>query len=200
MKKAFASLLSTMFATAILAQSATGHLQFLDTPINGTVSSFVEKMENKGLKFNSNIDRNAIMTGTYEGYENITVFIQSCSKKDLVFGVGVTFGHQTKWDSLECNYRKLKAMLTQRYGKPSECTERMNGDSVNTFTAEEKMAFTRQGKCDYFTVYQTPEGTVNLGISNAQYGEETVCYVQLDFLDKQNVANEKTVTRKTVKE
>ncbi len=199
MKKIFVSLVCILVCAASFAQDKAKHLMFLSEPIDGTVSAFVEKMEKKGFDFNANIDKNAVMMGEYDGYKNVTLFIQSCTKKDLVFGIGVTFEHQQKWDSLLCNYNALKAELTKKYGKPAECTEKFAGDSTVTLSEDQKMEGVRAGNCEYFTVYKTAEGTINLAISRAQYGEEIVCYVQLDFLDKQNVANEKTITKKIIK-
>ncbi len=199
MKKIFISLVCLLVCAAGFAQNKAKHLLFLSEPIDGTVSAFVEKMEKKGFDFNSNIDKNAVMMGEYDGYKNVTLFIQSCTKKDLVFGVGVTFEHHENWDSLLCNYNELKAKLTEKYGKPAECTEKFAGDSAVNLSEAQKMEGVKAGNCDYFTVYKMPEGTVNLAISRAQYGEAIVCYVQLDFLDNQNVAYEKTKTKKIIK-
>lgn len=197
MKRILTAIICALSAVLTHAQTATEHMTFLNTPIDGTVSSFVTKMEGKGLKFNANIDKNAVMLGSYAGYKGCTAFIQSCSKKDLVFAVGVTFEHKQQWDSLAANYYDLKARLTEKYGKPAECTEKFDTDAAATSDSKQKMDLTVQGKCDYLTVWQTKQGTINLAISNAQYGEETVCYVQLDYIDKQNVAYEKTITKTT---
>lgn len=199
MKKVFISLVCIMVCMAGFAQNKAKHLQFLSEPIDGTVSSFVEKMEKKGFEFNANIDKNAVMMGEYDGYKNVTLFIQSCTKKDLVFGVGLTFEHHEKWDSLLCDYNALKAKLTEKYGKPAECSEKFASGPADNLSETQIMEAVRAGNCDYFTVYKIPEGTVNLAISRAQYGEDVVCYVQLDFLDNQNVANEKTKTKKIIK-
>ncbi len=189
MKKTATAFLIALCAITGKAQT-TGHMQFLGTEINGTVKSFVSKMEGKGFKLDATIGNDAVMTGKYKEYEGCTLYIQPGEDKDLVATVGVTLDHRAVWDSLYADYSAVKAKLTAKYGKPKECTEKFNVDSA-TLAAGNFMQLAKQGKCDFFTVYKTPAGTINLSISTAVYEEETVCFVQFDFIDKKNITTPK---------
>lgn len=195
MKRVLTAIICLMAITLTHAQESASHIKFWGVEVNGPVKDFVKQMAAKGLKYNTKMDKVTLMTGEIKGYKDCSVFIQECDAKDLVYTVGVTFAQQATWDSLLINYSQIKAALTETYGKPTKNVEKFAGKDSLPTTAAQKLQLVKDGKCDYYTEYELPEGTITLEIATAHYTEETLCYVMLEFIDKENLKLQTTTTK-----
>ena len=77
-------------------------------------------------------------------------------------------------------------MLTKKYGEPDECIERFNAPSYMTMDDNAKMYQVKSNNCEYYSKYDTNNGSISLTISNDGY--EFGCRVKLFYTDKTNSA------------
>lgn len=118
------------------------YLQFMGIPIEGSVSSFVRKLQSKCFKLDTYVDNNVLLSGTFAGYSNCIVYV--CGDKDKQMShVYVTFPVQTNWTELEQRYNTLKSNLTEKYGTPTSIEECKNPN------ATDKMAQLSNGEINY---------------------------------------------------
>lgn len=185
MKQIIITVLCAFATLCGYAQEKSGHLLFKGVPIDGTVSSFVQKMKQKGFAIKANDGQTAIMKGAFAGYKNCEVYIFRTTEKDLVFRVGVGFEPDKSWELLSLKYFSLKQMLTKKYGKPSYCVEKFDA-SYQPDDDMMKMFYTEQDKCKYGTDFETDEGTITLRIIHTKVEFEHFCCVMLVYNDKKN--------------
>lgn len=187
MKKFLVFMLGMLLCTAALAQTESEHLTFKGIPIDGSVSSFVEKMEQKGFTYLSTIDNTAVLKGTFAGYDNCEIYVNPIKQKDLVYLVGVHFPSVNNWEALSTNYYWLKNMLTTKYGDPSECTETFEAYSQPE-DDQTRMLYVQTDQCKYESVYRTSKGAIKLYIAHLHddgYYQD-YCYVSLLYGDNIN--------------
>lgn len=183
MKKFLVFMLSMLLCTAALAQTESEHLTFKGIPIDGSVSSFVEKMEQKGFTYLNTIGNTAFLKGTFAGCNDCTIHVYSIKDKDLVCNVAVSFPFANNWGSLSANYYWLKDMLTTKYGDPSECTETFDAYSQPE-DDQMKMFYVETDKCKYISKYITSKGSICLAIWHVKSADyQDYCNVLLLYND-----------------
>lgn len=146
------------------AQNGSEHLTFKGIPIDGTLTSFVQKMKQKGFTHITTSDGTAIMGGTFAGYKDCTLGIISTKGGNLVYVVNVIFPSCDTWSSLEIDYLSLKDMLTEKYGTPSDCVEEFRSYSPPEDDSM-KMIYLKNDKCKYRTFFQTEKGDIMLRLT-----------------------------------
>lgn len=170
-----------VFATAF-AQKESEHLTFKGVPIDGTLNEYVSKMKQAGFTYIGTEDGTAVLQGDFAGFKGCTVGVSTLKSANKVNTIGVIFPEQDDWASLENNYKHLKSMLTEKYGKPSECVEEFQGYGTPQ-TDNVKMHKLRMDECTWYTTYTTPKGDIQLSIDNQSVMK---CYVLLRYFDKIN--------------
>jgi len=184
MKKIFSTLIFTVTLLSSIAQSksdSSKHLSFKGVPIDGKLAEYVTKMKNAGFTHKGSKDGVAVLEGEFASYKNCIVGVSTMKQKDLVSKIGVMFPDRDTWSSLSSNYFNLKALLTEKYGSPSESTE-----EFQSYTPDDdgsKMAQVQLGACKYYTNYETGKGTIQLSI---EHDGLTHCFVKLAYFDKIN--------------
>ncbi len=130
MKNIFLSLIFALIAISSFAQiQSSDHLTFKGVPIDGTLNEYVSKMKQNGFTHTGTEDGVAMLTGDFAAYKNCIVGVVTLKQKDLVSKITVIFPESDTWSLLSSNYFSLKEMLTQKYGKPSECVEKFDSYS-----------------------------------------------------------------------
>ena len=162
MKKSIFIILCCLFSCALYAQEK--HLEFKGTPLNGSLTSFVQKMKLKGYKTILTQDNAVVMEGEFIG-KNANIFILSTPKTKIVWKVGVNLEKEISWSSLKSEYRKIKESYIKKYGKPLHSFERFDepyyeGDGY-------ELQALKLEKCTYISYFETPEGMISVGMDSS---------------------------------
>ncbi len=179
------------FATTF-AQTEPEHLTFKGVPIDGTLDEYVAKMKQAGFTYLTTHDGIAVLEGDFAGYKGCTVSVSTLKAANVVNTIGVMFTNHDDWASLEKDYNNLKAMLTEKYGAPSECVEQFQGYEAPE-SNNEKMIYLQMNNCTWRTVFSTSKGHIELSITSGDYSY----YAMLRYFDKANTA---TVRAKAIED
>ena len=158
------------------------HLAFKGVPIDGTLAEYVSKMKQNGFTQIGIEDGVAMLKGDFAAYKNCIVGVATLKQKDLVSRITVIFPKCDTWSSLSSNYFSLKEMLTEKYGKPSECVEKFQTYSEPRDDGS-KMYEVEFDRCKYYTTYETKKGRIHLSI---EHDGVMSCFVMLSYYDKIN--------------
>ncbi len=160
------------------------HLSFKGVPINGTLDEYVKAMEKVGFEKVDNKEGFAELIGDFAGYKNCRIFVCSLKGVNVVNTITVQFPIADNWDDLQSNYDKLKAMLTQKYGKPSKVVEefqekgffapKTNGEKIHCLIFD---------RCKWFSVFSTAKGDIELSMVKVGISD---CSIVLKYFDKIN--------------
>lgn len=170
-------LISLLIPLAMIAQSE--HLAFKGIPIDGTLRQFSSKLIQKGFTKLFSENGRAVFQGDFAGYKDCYVAVETLDQKDLVYMVGVVFPDKDQWALLEGNYNKLKRMLTEKYGEPSEVIEEFQS-GLEPKTDNEKYYKLVFDECTYKSVFETDKGRIGLTISHEGVSK---CFVVLGYVD-----------------
>ncbi|HET7002179.1 MAG TPA: hypothetical protein VFI33_12745, partial [Puia sp.] len=161
------TIFTTLFLTFTLITSfgqitseSSKHLSFKGVPIDGTLNDYVSKMKDSGFDPVKTEDRAALLKGDFASYKNCIVGVTTLKQKDLVNKITVKFPDCDTWSSLTTNYFNLKEMLTEKYGKFSDCVEKFQSHVADDDLS--KMLQVKLNNCKYYTVYETDKGTIQL--------------------------------------
>lgn len=184
-KTSFALFFMILFALSSYAQDSE-HLKFKGVPIDGTLNEYVTKMKQVGFQLIETEDGIALLEGEFAGYSDCMVAVKTLQKQSLVHEIVVLFPSQDKWSGLSYDYERLKTMLTKKYGEPDECVERfINTPSyIDIDDDNDKLREVENDHCEYYSVYNTDNGSISLTISNDGY--LFGCRVKLFYSDKIN--------------
>lgn len=186
MKKIIITLSLLMVLMSSSFAQSSEHLKFKGVPIDGTLNEYVNKMKQAGFYYEATEDGIALLSGEFAGYSDCIVGVKTLQKLNLVHEIVVLFPSQDKWAGLNYDYERLKTMLTKKYGEPDECIERFNAPSYMTMDDNAKMYQVKSNNCEYYSKYDTNNGSISLTISNDGY--EFGCRVKLFYTDKTNSA------------
>ena len=174
MKKLFFMMLLCAISVCVSAQN---HLTFKGVPIEGSLTSFVAKLQAKGFtKISSNEER-AMMKGDFSG-DSRTILIYATKTTKQVYAVCVVLKESSSWSTLKSTYNEYKSSLATKYGE---------GDSYENFLSPYKegdgyeMIALRAEKCLYATTFEIASGTIAIMIISANNGA-----VALYYTDKTN--------------
>lgn len=160
------------------------HLKFKGVPIDGTLNEYVSKMKQAGFVLEGTEDGIALLSGEFAGYSDCIVGVKTLQKLNLVHEIVVLFPSQDKWSGLNYDYERLKTMLSKKYGEPDECVEKFNAPSYMITDDNDKMRQVENNNCEYYSKYDTNNGSIILTISNDGY--EFGSRVKLFYTDKTN--------------
>ena len=161
----------------MISEEESDHLFFKGVPIDGSLEEYVARMKYAGFEYiGTQEDGTAILQGDFAGF------------KACLIGVAVLFPERDGWASLEGDYNSLKALLTEKYGKPSECVEEFLGlysRELGSNTEGDKLMALKTDACTWRAVYRVPKGRIELSVENhgGMIGESRVV---LRYYDKIN--------------
>lgn len=166
-----------------VAMEQSTHLKFKGVPIDGPLEQFVARMVRKGFEVTSAREEEVVrLEGDFAGFKQCEVYVSTLDNQNLVSRITVWFPIQDQWKNLYGDYKTLKEMLTEKYGKPTSCVERFTGYLGNS-GEEYRMSAVRGNECKYVTRFSGDEGDIILSI---EYRDYTSCFVQLVYQDKEN--------------
>ena len=137
------------------------YLEFKNTPINGTLTEMVKKMQNLGYKLEESEGYVAIMEGEFAN-ESCEIVLYASSKTKTMHSIIVNFGEQNSWYSLKSKYKKLKEQLTNKYKISPKSTEYF-ADPYYEGDGYEMQALKKE-KCFYFSTFNFNNGKIGLYI------------------------------------
>ena len=166
-----------------VAMEQSTHLKFKGVPIDGSLAQFTARMERKGFNVVSSSDAEVHqLEGDFAGFKECEVYVSTLDNNDLVAQITVRFPSREQWKYLYGDYKNLKDMLIEKYGRPTSCVERFNGYWGNTNEDSNRMMGVQNDECQYVTRFSTDEGDIILSI---EHGVK-VGFAQLVYRDKEN--------------
>lgn len=169
------------------------HLEFKGIPINGSLKKFVTNMKTAGFKTVGVISNGtATLKGDFAGYKDCRLDVQTMDGADIVSTIVVQFPECDRWEHLYGDYKSLKEMLIQKYGKSHSVREEFQGYVPRT--DDDKMWQVGRGECKYNSEFRTEKGKIILWIEQVGYKSGSVC---LQYSDK---INSRVVKQKAIDE
>lgn len=166
-----------------VAMEQSTHLKFKGVPIDGSLAQFLSRMQSKGFEVTSERkDEIHRLEGDFAGFKQCEVYVSTLDNQDLVSRITVCFPTQDQWKNLYGDYKTLKEMLIEKYGRPVSCVERFTsymGDEDDAWC----MIVLQNGECKYVTRFSADEGDITLSIERR---EVLSGFVQLVYQDKEN--------------
>lgn len=182
MKRLLVTLFCLIMMGGIMAQEE--HLSFKGVPINGTLKAYTAAMVKAGFKSEGTTkDGVSLLSGDFAGYKGCIVGVSTLSNLDVVNRIVVLFPEKDTWSSLINDYEHLKSMLTTKYGNPEMNRELFTGYAGRTDDDGIKMMALHDEELEWFTVFTTDLGSIELSIVSASYGKGMV---RLGYFDKKN--------------
>lgn len=176
-------IITLMMLAALTATAQTGHLTFKGVPIDGSLTSFVGKLKQKGFSQITTSEGVTILKGDFAAYKGCTIAAVS-DESGNVYRVGVIFPDQDTWVRLHNNYATLKELLTQKYGNPENVVEEFQSSFRNREIDDNtKMHYVKFDQCRYISSFSTEQGNIELRID---HNESLDCYVVLIYEDASN--------------
>lgn len=182
MKKLLTAFFILQISLISFAQTDSQHLSFKGVPIDGTLDEYVQTMKQKGFDYIGTEEGIAILTGDFTAYKGCTLYVATLKQKDLVSKITVISPNCETWTTLANNYFSLKEMLTEKYGKPADVTEKFRSYSEPR-DDNDRMYNVKMDRCKYVTTFETPKGDIQLSIG---HNSVMSCYVLLSYFDKIN--------------
>lgn len=165
-----------------VAMEQSTHLKFKGVPIDGSLEQFVTRMGRRGFEAVS--DRSAEeqhLVGDFAGFKECDVYVSTLDNNDLVAQITVRFPSREQWKYLYGDYKNLKDMLVEKYGRPASCVEWI--ESLYNTDESSRMIAINMGNYKYNTRFATDEGDIILSIEHRSF---RLCFVQLVYRDKEN--------------
>ena len=177
MRRVLTTIISLIFATTVFAHET--HLKFKGVPIDGSLTEFVNKMKTAGFTHIGTENGIAVLKGDFAGHKNCTVAVCTIKPLNIVSMIVVGFTTRDKWSDLEEDYNKLKGMLTEKYGVPTQVIEEFESTYLDD---EDKLRELRANRGKWTSVYETEVGEIELLIHSENYRPRVI----LRYRDKIN--------------
>lgn len=162
----------------VSAQTTSSHLLFKGIPIDGKISSFVSKLQQKGFTVMDRTNPDKIMLyGKFSG-EDVTLRVDATLSSHTVFSVFVFFPQREKWADLEGFYNILVSSYINKYGDPFDSKHEFQSPYDSPSTSLQMIAV-EEGKCDYWSSFHATHGIICVDITNFK------C-VRVEYQDGQN--------------
>ena len=149
-----------------LSLGAQEHLRFKGIPIMGNVSEFALKLKNIGYTLLDSSDNMYFLTGSFAGFDNVTIAVVGTPKTNTAYKVAVFFEEKETFSSLETQYRSLLKSYSDKYGNPEKSYDFFidpyyKGDGY-------EMQALRKDKCRYISFFTIDRGYLTVEISKMQ--------------------------------
>lgn len=170
--------LTVLFAAIdIMAQE---HLSFKGIPIEGSMTTFCQKLKTKGFTQMGRDNNVTMFTGDFTGRQ-ATVGVGATDDGKSVHSVVVIFDESSEWNTLVNTYDYYKGLYTRKYGEPSSSREHnpSRRDSNTSLMYE-----LWQGTVTYASAWDVTGGTIELSIKKAGFSDGVVV---IRYRDAQNV-------------
>lgn len=177
MRKLLVTLTMLFAVINIMAQE---HLSFMGIPIEGSMTTFCQKLKAKGFNSVGSVDNIQSFTGNFTG-RTATVFVKATDDGTDVCAVGVIFEPSGEWNTLVSTYDYYKNLYIRKYGQPTISEEKNPARSESNIALMHEVY---QGTVKYDSTWQVASGTIQLSINKSSGIYEGV--VMIIYLDLQN--------------
>lgn len=178
MKRILAAFLVLVSAVYAMAQE---HLSFKGIPIEGSMTSFCQKLKDQGLTEIGTTNNVTMFVGNFTGRQ-ASIGVSATSNGKNVLGVIVIFDSSDEWKTLVNTYDYYKGLYTRKYGNPSDCIENNpSRHDSNTFLMSELA----KGTVNYASSWEVTGGEIELSIEEATTPLNGT--VVIKYLDAQNI-------------
>lgn len=178
MKKFIFTLVLTCFAICGFAQE---HLSFKGIPIEGSMTSFCQKLKAKGFTQLGRDNNITLFSGDFTGRQ-ATVGVGASDDGKNVYSVVVLFDPSKEWNTLVNTYDYYKDLYTRKYGNPAVCRENNPGRSNSNTSL---MAKVQEGTVTYTSGWVVTGGEIDLSITKSNGLYEGMVVIR--YRDRQNV-------------
>lgn len=158
------------------------HLKFKGIPIDGNIDKFVARMRRSNFQLEEVGEGMAVLSGDFASFKKCVVYVSTLDQHDLVYRISVIFPDRDQWAHLYGDYKHLKELLIEKYGKPASCVEKFQGSYMPTDDGD-RMYDVKFDRCKYETRFAVKNGKVTLCI---QHDERLSCFVTLTYIDNEN--------------
>lgn len=165
--------------------SNSNHLTFKGVPIDGTLEDFVSEMGKAGFTYIAEENGAAVLQGDFAGFKNCKIYVTTLHGIDIVNAITVIIQCGNDWSNIEHKYRILNELLTEKYGEPTENTEKFYSSFAPTSNQDKFIALATDN-CDFKTVYDTPKGKITVFMD---YDYSLEAFLNLKYSDKTNSDN-----------
>lgn len=174
------SVILMVFIVTICAM-AQEHLSFKGIPIEGSMTTFCQKLKTKGLTKIGTDNNITLFVGDFTGRQ-ATIGVGATDDGKSVHSVVVFFNPSDEWKNLVNTYDYYKELYTRKYGKPSACRENNPSRQDGNVMLMHELT---QGTVTYASAWEVTGGTIELSIEKAtKYGEGLVI---IKYRDAQNI-------------
>lgn len=170
-----------MLLFAVICVMAQEHLSFKGLPIEGSMTTFCQKLKAKGFTSIGRDNNITLFTGDFTG-RKATVGVTATDDGKNVFAVIVFFNPSEEWNTLVNTYNYYKDLYTRKYGEPTISKEN-NPARSDSNTA--LMAEVYQGTVVYGSAWEVTGGDIQLSIEKTSGIYEGM--VMIRYRDSQNV-------------
>ena len=166
---------------AVINIKAQEHLSFKGIPIEGSMTTFCQKLKAKGFTLIGRDNNITLFTGDFTG-RKATVGVTATDDGKNVFAVVVFFDTSGEWNTLVNTYDYYKNLYTRKYGDPTISKENnpAHSDSNTALMAE-----VYQGTVVYGSAWEVTGGDIQLSIEKTSGIYEGM--VMIRYRDSQNV-------------
>lgn len=168
------------FLIVAVVSNAQEHLSFKGIPIEGSITTFCQKLKAKGFVQLGSENNIRLFKGDFTGRTATVGVVASDNGKD-VFTVAVFFDESDSWNTLVSTYEHYKDLYIEKYGQPTQCVEN-NPSRSDSNTSLMYELF--QGRVTYGCIFNAPGGTIQISIEKAGYNDGQV---MIKYQDSQNI-------------
>lgn len=178
MKRILFSLVLALYTFNVFAQE---HLSFKGIPIEGSMSSFCQKLQSKGLTKLGADGNISAFVGDFTG-RHATIGVAATDDGQNVHSVIVVFDSSEDWNNLVGTYDYYKDLYTRKYGKPTAKQEYKLTRIDNNTIIMHKLS---EGEITHACVWNVPGGNIELYIDKGTSRGEGI--VKIKYLDTLNI-------------
>lgn len=177
MKRVILALALSLILGGSFAQE---HLSFKGIPIEGSMSSFCQKLQSKGLTKLGADNNITLFVGDFTG-RKAGIGVAATDDGKNVHSVVVIFDASDDWENLVGTYDYYKDLYTRKYGKPSANRENNPSSSDRNVMLMHELT---QGTVTYVSAWEVTGGTIELSIDKSDsYGKGVVSIKYRDALN-----------------
>ena len=178
MKKILFILTTLLMGINLMAQE---HLSFKGIPIEGSMSSFCQKLNEKGFTKVGTDNNVTMFVGDFTGRQ-ASIGVGATDNGENVYSVVVFFDPSDEWKTLVNAYDYYKDLYIRKYGKPSISRENNPGQGGSNSSLMYELY---QGKVTYASVWKATGGTIELSIEKADGYSNGMVVIR--YRDAQNI-------------
>lgn len=178
MKRISATLILLFAAICIMAQE---HLSFKGIPIEGSMTTFCQKLKAKGFTPIGHDNNITLFTGDFTG-RKATVGVAATDDGKNVFGVVVLLDPSKEWKTLVKTYDYYKDLYARKYGEPKISKENNPAHSASNTLLMSELC---DGAAIYSSAWEVSGGDIQLSIEKSSGIYEGMVVIR--YRDAQNV-------------